>query len=138
MTPEQVQAQRRAALDKANTIRMANAHFKAECAEGTTAEACAIVADALRSSDAGTIERMKIRHLLECIPRVGNVRVATILQRAGIVNSDRPVRMVSTRQRLSLAEQVTALGERWRHDTRTGPGEPESLRVKVPLLGTTS
>jgi hypothetical protein len=137
MTPQQALAQRRAALDKANVIRIGNAKFKADCAEGTTTEACAIVADVLRNTDAGTVEGMKVRHLLECIPRVGHVRVTRILAAAGIINGDRPLRAITTRQRLVIAEEVTYLGERWRHDKRIGDDGVDDASTKtLPLLGT--
>jgi hypothetical protein len=113
MTPQEVVLQRRTALDKANHIRSSNADFKKSCASSSTVDAIRLVSDALRSPDAGTLEAMKIRHILECIPRLGSVRAITFLRAAMITNSDRPLRTVPPRQRQVLAHQIDVMAERW-------------------------
>lgn len=111
MTPEQAIMQRHAALEKANRIRIAMAQFKYDCRTGTTGEAAALVADVLANGDAGDLEGMRIRHLLTAIPRIGHARVNRLLMRAGVVNSDRPLRMLTQRQRLFLAQSVREFGD---------------------------
>src|SRR4051794_41010601 len=105
MSPEQTLRQRQAALDSANRIRTAMADFKRDCRAARTEEACAIVADLLRNPGAGReLEAMKIRHVLQCIPRIGGVKTTGLLLDVDIYNSDRPLRAVSARQRAKLAE----------------------------------
>ncbi len=103
--------QRRAALAKANHVRVSNRAWKAETATLAPAAAALRVAALLENPVAPT-DSIQIHHALLSIPRVGQHKAMPMLIKAGVY-SERPIKRLSERQRSILVCLLRELADRW-------------------------
>jgi hypothetical protein len=98
MTPEQ----RAAGLEKAAEVRKVRAEVKRQLKAGTTS--LAAVLD-VAATDA-IIAKIKVVSLLECLPGIGKVRAAQVMERLGI-KANRRAGGLGDRQRAALEQEFT-------------------------------
>jgi hypothetical protein len=97
------------ALELANTTRIEMAAVCRDIAAATKRDGRNMAGELLASGDP-RIEPMPIHRLLDAIPRVGYVKVAKTLQRAGVVAGSRRVRDLTDRQRTALVDMLLSKG----------------------------
>ncbi|MCK9221396.1 MAG: integration host factor, actinobacterial type [Limnochordia bacterium] len=96
LTPEE----KRRALEKARWIRSERAKLKVQLKKGTVS-----LAEVLEKDDDAVVAGMRVRHLLESLPRVGKITSERIMQEVGI-NGTRRVRGLGVRQRSELLRKL--------------------------------
>jgi hypothetical protein len=97
---------RMAALQFANHVRTTNARTVREIGKLPPRDGCSVVAKLLLGADEkGPIGSLPIRRLLKAPHRMGEARIETVLRRAAVV-SERPLRMLTRRQREALALEM--------------------------------
>ena len=89
--------QRREALAKAAIARKDRAHFKEEIKAGTKSWRDAF------ADDRESIQKMRIKELLESIPGFGVMRAQVVLERAGI-STTRRIQGIGKTQRENLSQ----------------------------------
>lgn len=94
--PSLTPAEKKKALEKAQTMRKARAELRAKLKKGVVK-----LADVLNNKDDAVIQRMKVSYLLKSLPRVGKVKAEKIMEEIGIDESRR-VQGLGKRQREAL------------------------------------
>jgi hypothetical protein len=107
-TPDREQALNALAL--ANHVRTTNARFLDGIREMSHPDGCRAVAAALLDGDMkGPAGAIATHRLLKAVRWLSRIRIETLLSGAGIYQSDRPLRRLTTRQRCLLAGALNAL-----------------------------
>jgi hypothetical protein len=102
------------ALNHANEVRKGIADIKwkvRSLPSHTSAEYTADIIDGKLDDISGSL---RIRPLVSCVRRLGDVKVTRCLVNAGIVNTDRRLRELTPRQRKAVAVQLRL----WAMDVR--------------------
>ncbi|HHX29131.1 MAG: integration host factor, actinobacterial type [Bacillota bacterium] len=94
--PSLTPAEKKKALEKAQTMRRARAELRAKLKKGEIK-----FADILSGKDDAVIQRMKVSYLLKSLPRVGKVKAEKIMEEVGIDESRR-VQGLGKRQKEAL------------------------------------
>lgn len=98
----------RAHLEKANRAREDRAAIKRRLESGEIKARDVLLAglvDGEPAVDVKVVERMRVRAILEALPRIGEVK-ATETLRTARVNGELPLKRVTTRQRLELLDAL--------------------------------
>jgi DNA uptake protein ComE-like DNA-binding protein len=94
--PSLTPAEKKKALEKAQSMRRARAELRAKLKKGTVK-----FADVLSDKNDAVIQRMKVSYLLKSLPRVGKVKAEKIMEEVGIDESRR-VQGLGKRQKEAL------------------------------------
>ncbi len=94
--PSLTPAEKKKALEKAQSMRRARAELRAKLKKGVVK-----FADILAEKDDAVIQRMKVSYLLKSLPRVGKVKAEKIMEEVGIDESRR-VQGLGKRQKEAL------------------------------------
>lgn len=111
--------QRMEALATANARRIGVAEFKRDTRRLGTRGAALHIADIMDSEDPGEmLGSPRVRHLLLCIPRLGQHKIGKVLDAAGVRAYDRKVRDLTPRQRSAIAVQLRLWVEEWERNKK--------------------
>ena len=121
-TPEERDAQARAALNYANSIRSHRARLKVELkADPTVALAIALVAhpDALTAS-------MRVGELIANVPGLGKAKAARLLTAAGVRSASRRLNALTDRERRAIIDDLNTHAARRQARRSASNGGPIS------------
>jgi hypothetical protein len=106
--------QKMQALSLANERRIGAAEFKRETSVLGTRGAARRVALVLEAQeDDPVMGSAKIRHLLTCVPNLGQKKAGKLLAAVHAQNGDKRLRDLTYRQRVGLALMLRTWAERW-------------------------
>lgn len=98
--PQLTDAEKRAALKKAQEMRSKRAQLRAKLKSGSVT-----LQEVLDSSDDEVIARMRVAYLIQSLPQVGKVTSKRIMEEIGI-NENRRVQGLGRRQISALLERL--------------------------------